>query len=193
MRVRERVVVKSPVRENRPPGSARGTRGNPRPYSTPQIPGLALFVPWIIRKFYVQKTSAIPATGAPISFHAPFASAFCPGRTFGNSPAFQRPNQPGAKAGPEGTAESVAGHTSARRSIVLSAPGLQASLRDAGSLGVVRGAEAPGWSLDISDDRIGPKRGHRVAVLWSLDISDGRIWAKWAGFYQAAAAPTIVW
>jgi hypothetical protein len=28
---------------------------------------------------------------------------------------------------------------------------------------------------------------------WSLDISDGRIWAKWAGFYQAAAAPTIVW
>ena len=32
-RVRERVVVKSPVRENRPPGSVRGTRGNPRPYS----------------------------------------------------------------------------------------------------------------------------------------------------------------
>ncbi len=35
----QRVVVKSPVRENRPPGSARGTRGNPRPYSTPD--GLA--------------------------------------------------------------------------------------------------------------------------------------------------------
>jgi hypothetical protein len=30
-------------------------------------------------------------------------------------------------------------------------------------------------------------------LLWSLDISDGRMWAKWAGFYQAAAAPTIVW
>jgi hypothetical protein len=30
--VRERVVVKSPVRENRPPGSVRGAPGNRRPY-----------------------------------------------------------------------------------------------------------------------------------------------------------------
>jgi hypothetical protein len=28
----QRVLVKSPVRENRPPGSVRGARGNPRPY-----------------------------------------------------------------------------------------------------------------------------------------------------------------
>jgi hypothetical protein len=36
--VRERVVVKSPVRENRPPGSVRGAPGNRRPYrdSPPQ-------------------------------------------------------------------------------------------------------------------------------------------------------------
>ena len=30
--VRERVAVKSPVRENRPPGSVRGAPGNRRPY-----------------------------------------------------------------------------------------------------------------------------------------------------------------
>jgi hypothetical protein len=33
--VRERVVVKSPVRENRPPGSVRGAPGNRRPYRDP--------------------------------------------------------------------------------------------------------------------------------------------------------------
>ena len=31
----ERVVVKSPVRENRPPGSVRGAPGNWRPYRDP--------------------------------------------------------------------------------------------------------------------------------------------------------------
>ena len=31
-RMRERVDLKSPVRENRPPGSVRGARGNPCPY-----------------------------------------------------------------------------------------------------------------------------------------------------------------
>ena len=30
--MRERVDLKSPVRENRPPGSVRGTPGNRRPY-----------------------------------------------------------------------------------------------------------------------------------------------------------------
>ena len=30
--MRERVVLKSPVRENRPPGSVRGAPGNRRPY-----------------------------------------------------------------------------------------------------------------------------------------------------------------
>ncbi len=30
--MRERVEVKSPVRENRPPGSVRGAPGNRRPY-----------------------------------------------------------------------------------------------------------------------------------------------------------------
>jgi hypothetical protein len=34
-RVRERVVVKSPVRENRPPGSVRGAPDNRRPYRNP--------------------------------------------------------------------------------------------------------------------------------------------------------------
>ena len=33
--VRERVAVKSPVRENRPPGSVRGAPGNRRPYRDP--------------------------------------------------------------------------------------------------------------------------------------------------------------
>jgi hypothetical protein len=33
--VRERVEVKSPVRENRPPGSVRGAPGNRRPYRDP--------------------------------------------------------------------------------------------------------------------------------------------------------------
>ena len=31
-----RVVAKSPVRENRPPGFVRGAPGNPRPYRDPQ-------------------------------------------------------------------------------------------------------------------------------------------------------------
>jgi hypothetical protein len=31
-RMRERVDLKSPVRENRPPGSVRGAPGNRRPY-----------------------------------------------------------------------------------------------------------------------------------------------------------------
>jgi hypothetical protein len=30
--MRKRVDLKSPVRENRPPGSVRGARGNPCPY-----------------------------------------------------------------------------------------------------------------------------------------------------------------
>ena len=33
--VRERVVEKSPVRENRPPGSVRGAPDNRRPYRDP--------------------------------------------------------------------------------------------------------------------------------------------------------------
>lgn len=34
--MRERVGVKSPVRENRSPGSVRGAPGNRRPYRNPQ-------------------------------------------------------------------------------------------------------------------------------------------------------------
>jgi hypothetical protein len=58
------------------------------------------------------------------------------------------------------------------------------------------GAPASGKS-DLRPSRAQePSRAGFPRVLpwaWSLDISDGRIWAKWAGFYQAAAAPTIVW
>jgi hypothetical protein len=116
---------------------------SPRPYrATSKSLDLRFLVRRLSKVLYVQKVSGIPATGAPVSLHAPVAPAFCPGGTFGNSSAFQRPNQPGAKARPEGTAESVAGYTSTRRSIVLSASSPQASLRDAGSLGVVPGAEA---------------------------------------------------
>ena len=39
-------MVKSPVRENRPPGSVRGAPGNRRPYRDPQGPyGLKLCLP----------------------------------------------------------------------------------------------------------------------------------------------------
>ena len=37
--VRERVMVKSPVRENRPPGSVRRAPGNRRPYRDPPATG----------------------------------------------------------------------------------------------------------------------------------------------------------
>jgi hypothetical protein len=39
--VPERVMMKSPVRENRPPGSVRGAPGNRRPYRDP-VP----ILPW---------------------------------------------------------------------------------------------------------------------------------------------------
>jgi len=35
--MRERVDLKSPVRENRPPGSVRGTPGNRRPYRDSKV------------------------------------------------------------------------------------------------------------------------------------------------------------
>jgi hypothetical protein len=49
LRASRRVVVKSPVRENRPPGSVRGAPGNRRPYrdpmnSEPGVPHLTLAV-----------------------------------------------------------------------------------------------------------------------------------------------------
>ncbi len=85
--------------------------------------------------------------------------ASCPGGTSENSPAFQRRDQPADKPRPEGTAESAAWHTPARRSVALSAPSLQASLRDAGSLGVVPGAEAPGYSrVSLRDKASGRAR-----------------------------------
>ena len=38
--MRERVDLKSPVRENRPPGSVRGAPGNRRPYRDSEWAGL---------------------------------------------------------------------------------------------------------------------------------------------------------
>ena len=53
--VRERVAVKSPVRENRPPGSVRGAPGNRRPYRDPtrQFVVNAVFIPCLFRIFIV--------------------------------------------------------------------------------------------------------------------------------------------
>jgi len=39
--MRERVDLKSPVRENRPPGSVRGAPGNRRPYRDITIEGMS--------------------------------------------------------------------------------------------------------------------------------------------------------
>lgn len=40
--VPERVMMKSPVRENRPPGSVRGAPGNRRPYRDPPDNGVQM-------------------------------------------------------------------------------------------------------------------------------------------------------
>lgn len=50
--MRERVDLKSPVRENRPPGSVRGAPGNRRPYrdikrtTLPAIPEIQNLIQW---------------------------------------------------------------------------------------------------------------------------------------------------
>jgi hypothetical protein len=43
--MRERVDLKSPVRENRPPGSVRGASGNRRPYLDMKYDAMIIRIP----------------------------------------------------------------------------------------------------------------------------------------------------
>ena len=85
--VRERVVVKSPVPENRPPGSVRGAPGNLRPYrdhhfsdfqkracKTPQLAQNHCMIRIVIRIVLISKR--IPTT----MNHIPDQPSFFPGR-----------------------------------------------------------------------------------------------------------------